>query len=410
MDFLPYVYLGYMFISLYMLSMFLIIYLKNKKDIFSYPKAKKKYTMSFLVPAYNEANTLADTLKHIFAIDYPIFEVIVINDCSKDNSKDILKKLSRKYKELKIINHTKNIGKAGSLNDALKIAKGELIAVVDADSYPDSDSIRKMAGFFNDEKVGGVSVPVVARNKNKFIEKLQGIEYKMIGLTRKLLDYVDSIYVTPGPLALYRKSALDDVGGFDENNMTEDIEITWHLTHNSWKRRMCLATSVSSTVPDKIKGWFKQRRRWNVGGLQCISKYKNSLFDLKKGMLGFFIIPFFIISTFLGLLGLSIFFYLITKRLISQYLFTKYSIIANTPLLTLNDFYITPSILNYLGVALFILGLIFLFIVFAVLKERIFKKENILHIPFYMIIYMAFYPFIMIAAIIHMIKGKRVWR
>ena len=124
----------------------------------------------------------------------------------------------------------------------------------------------------------------------------------------------------------------------------------------------------------------------------------------------FFIIPFFIISTFLGLLGLSIFSYLITKRLISQYLFTKYSIIANTPLLTLNDFYITPSILNYLGVALFILGLIFLFIVFAVLKERVFKKENILHIPFYMIIYMAFYPFIMIAAIIHMIKGKRVWR
>ena len=410
MDFLPYVYLGYMFISLYMLSIFLIIYLRNKNEIFSYPKAKKKYTVSFLVPAYNEASTLADTLKHIFAIDYPIFEVIVINDFSMDNSKDILKKLSRKYKKLKIINHIKNMGKARCLNDALKIAKGELIAVVDADSYPDSDSIKKMAGFFNDEKVGGVSVPVVARNKNKFIEKLQAIEYKMIGLTRKLLDYVDSIYVTPGPLALYRKSALDDVGGFDEKNMTEDIEITWHLTHNGWKRRMCLATSVSSTVPDKIKTWFKQRRRWNVGGLQCIAKYKNSLFDLKKGMLGFFIIPFFIISTFLGLLGLSIFSYLITKRLISQYLFTKYSIIANTPLLTLNDFYITPSILNYLGVALFILGLIFLFIVFAVLKERVFKKENILPIPFYMIIYMAFYPFIMIAAIIHMIKGKRVWR
>jgi len=272
------------------------------------------------------------------------------------------------------------------------------------------DSLKKIVGFFDNEKIGAVTCPVVARNTNIFMEKLQNVEYKMIALTRKLLDYVDSIYVTPGPLAVYRKKALVEIGGFDENNMTEDIEITWHLTYAGWLRRMCLSTNVSSTVPNKFKAWFRQRRRWNVGGLQCIAKYKKSLFNPKRGMLGFFIIPFFIVSTFLGLLGLSIFFYLLTKRTISNFLYTKYSIIASTPLLTLEDFYITPSILNYLGVALFVLGLIFLFIVFAVLKEKVFKKKNILNIPFYMIIYIAFYPFIMLAAMWHMAKGKRVWR
>ncbi|MDD5191855.1 MAG: glycosyltransferase [Candidatus Nanoarchaeia archaeon] len=411
MAILPYVYLGYMFISLYMLSMFLIIYLKNKKEIFDYPKAKKKYAVSFVVPAYNEEKTIEDTIKNIFNVDYDMLEVIVVNDGSTDNTKKIIEKLMKEYPKLKLINNIKNLGNAArSQNVGLKHAKGEIIAVVDADSYPSKDSVSKMLGFFNDEKVGAVTCPVIARNTNRFIEKLQAIEYKMISLTRKLLDYVDAIYVTPGPLALYRKKVLVEIGGFDENNMTQDIEATWHLTYNGWMRRMCLSASVSSTVPNKLKAWFRQRRRWNVGGLQCIQKYRKSLFDPKKGMLGFFIIPFFILSTFLGLLGLSIFSYLIIKRTISNFLYTKYSIVAGTPLLTLENFYITPSILNYLGVALFILGLIFLFIVFAVLKERVLRKENILNIPFYMMVYIAFYPFIMLSAMWHMAKGKRIWR
>jgi len=410
MPILPYIYLGYMFISLYMLSMFLIIYLKNKKDIFSYPQAKRKYTVSFVVPSFNEEKTIAETIEHILDIDYDILEIIVVNDCSTDNTQEILDKLKNKYSKLKIINNEKNLGKAGSLNKALKIARGELIAVVDADSYPAKDSIEKMTGFFNDKRGGGVTCPVIGRNTNKFMEKLQAIEYKMISLTRKLLDYVDAVYVTPGPLALYRKDVLNEVGGFDEENMTEDIEIAWNLAYHKWKRRMCLSTHVSSTVPNKFKLWFRQRRRWNVGGLQCIYKYRKSLFDPKAGMLGFFIIPFFVLSTFLGLLGLSIFFYLLARRIVSNYLLTRYSVIAGTPILTLEDVFITPSILNYLGIALFFLGLIFLFIVFAVLKEKVFRKENVLNIPFYMIIYMAFYPFIMLAAIWHMARGKRVWR
>jgi len=407
---LPYVYLTYMFISLYFLFMFLFIYLRNRKEIFSYPEANKKYTVSVIIPVFNEEKTIADTIKHVFDIDYDLLEVIVVNDCSTDNTFKILQNLGRNYPKLRILNHKKNAGKAASLNDALKIAKTELVVVVDADSYPAKNSLKQMVGFFNNEKVGAVTCPVFVRNTNKFIEKLQAIEYRMISLTRKLLDYVDAIYVTPGPLAVYRKKALDEINGFDKKNMTEDIEITWHLTYAGWQRKMCLSTSVSSTAPNKIKGWFKQRRRWNVGGLQCINKYRASLFNPKKGMLGFFIIPFFILSTFLGLLGLSIFFYLITRRAISNFLYTKYSIIAETPLLTLDDFYITPSILNYLGVALFVLGFIFLIIVFAVLKEKILKKENILNMPFYMIVYLAFYPFIMLAAIWHMIKGKRIWR
>ena len=190
--------------------------------------------------------------------------------------------------------------------------------------------------------------------------------------------------------------------------MTEDIEATWHLTHAGWDRRMCLSTEVTTTVPKKLKGWFVQRRRWNIGGLQCIYKYRKSLG--KKGMLGWFILPFFIFSTFLGLLGLGIFAYLLTRRIIANFLRIKFSIMVGTPILTLNEFHITPSILNYLGVILFIFGFIFTLVVLLILNEKIMKRENFLNIPFYMTIYLMAYPVIILNAIFHIIRGKRIWR
>ncbi len=408
-EILPYVYLTYMFISLYMLSFFLLIYIRNRKTFFKYPHPEKQYTISFLVPAFNESATLRDTIEHILNTGYKnILEIIIINDKSSDDTLKIAKELEIKYSIVKVLDNPENLGKAGSLNRGLAIAQGELVSVVDADSYPAQGSIDKMIGFFNDPKVGAVTCPVVVRNRKKFFEKLQAIEYKVIAFSRKLLDYVDSIYVTPGPLAIYRKKALYEINGFDTQNLTEDIEATWNLTAKGWERRMSLATEVSSTVPDKLKAWFVQRRRWNIGGLQCIYKHRKAL--TKKGMLGWFIIPFFILNTFLGLLGLSIFFYLLTTRIISNYLLTKYSINAQTPVIVLNDFYITPSILNYLGIILFVLGFAFTIITLIILKEKIIKKENILNIPFYMTVYLILYPFIMLNAIWHLIKGKRIWR
>lgn len=410
MEILSVIYLVYMFISVYMLVLFFMIYIKNRKVFFDYPETDKKYTVSFIVPAYNEEKSIAETINSIFEIGYLyLLEVIVVNDCSTDNTKEIIKKLLKKYPKLKLINNLKNLGNAAcSQNVGLKIAKGELVAVVDGDSFPEKESINKMAGYFDDFKVGAVTCPVLAKNKETFWEKLQAIEYQVISFGRKLLEYIDAIYVTPGPLALYRKKALDDIGGFDENNLTQDIEATWHLAAKKWDRKMCLSTSVSSIVPSKLKPWFIQRRRWNIGGLQCIYKYKNDIG--KKGMLGLFIIPFFVINLFLGLLGLSIFFYLSITRIISNFLLTRYSIIAGTPILTMESFYITLNVLNYLGIILFIFGLIYVLLILSILKEKNFKKENVLNIPFYLIVYLMIYPFILVDSLWSLAKGKRKWR
>ncbi len=409
METLPIIYLGYMFISIYFLSLFLSLYAKNRKELFGYPKTRKRYEVSVVIPAWDEENTIEDTVLEILKSDYPgLKEVIVVDDGSTDNTLKIARRLEKKYKKVKVYTKENEGSKAGALNFGLKKAKSEIFAVVDADSYPAEDSFSKMVGFFDDKTVGAATCVFVPRNRNKLLEKLQVIEYNVIAFTRKLLGYVDAIYVTPGPLALYRKSALEKIGGFSTKNLTEDIEATWHLAYEGYKRRMCLATYATTTVPNKFKPWYRQRRRWNIGGLQCISKYKGCF--LKKGMLGFFILPFFVLQLFLGLLGLSIFIYLITTRIISNYIFAKYSIHVGTPLITMNDFFITPSFLNYLGVILFIAGAVFTILLLVIMKERILRKQNIFNMLFYFIFYLSVYPFIMMSAIYHFIKGTGTWR
>jgi len=407
-DFLTTVYLAYIFVAIYFLSLFAIVFVQNRREIFSVPKTEKNYSISVLIPAYNEEDSIMGTIESVMKSDYGnLVEVIVIDDGSKDNTLRIANSLKEKYPKL-IILHKENSGKADSLNCALKIAKGELIAVVDADSYPDEHSLSSMTGFFDDEKMGAVTTRILVRHRDNFLRKMQAVEYKVIAFTRKLLDFLGGIYVTPGPLALYRKSALTKIQGFDVKNMTEDIEATWHLVHDGYKVRMSFISKVTTVAPDTLKKWFKQRIRWNIGGFQCILKYKHTIF--RKGMLGMFILPFFTVSLFLGVFGLGILFYRTFRNFIYSYLSTKYSLIAQTSLLTLNDINFNPSVLNFFGVVLFVFGMLFVLFALKIINKNIHERESFFSVIFYLMVYATLRPIVLIWSLGKFITGKYSWR
>ncbi|MDP2672200.1 MAG: glycosyltransferase [Nanoarchaeota archaeon] len=407
MDFITIVFLVYSFLAFYFLFLFILTYVQNKREFFSVPPITKEYSLSIVVPCFNGEEVIGNTINNLLKLDYrQLKKIIVVDDCSTDNSYAIAKEFQKKYPDRVLVVQTpKNSGNsAGAKNYGVKFVNTELIGFTDDDSLPEKDSVNYMIGFFDDKKVGAVTSTVLVQNRNSFILRLQSIEYKVIKFSRKLLEFLDSIYVTPGPLAIYRKSAFDDVKGFDEKNLTEDIEITWHLQYKGYKIKMAVPSRVYSIAPDKIKDWIKQRNRWNIGGLQTISKYKSAF--LKKGTLGKFILPFFVLSWVVGLFGIGLFGYRIARTIALKYLSASYSIQAQTAVFSLSDVNFTLSALIFFGLTVFFLSLFYTIFALSNIKEKQYKKENWFTVGFYMFFYLLLYPIILIISIYKFSKYK----
>ncbi|HIH52298.1 MAG TPA: glycosyltransferase family 2 protein, partial [Nanoarchaeota archaeon] len=302
----------------------------------------------------------------------------------------------------------KNTGNAaGAKNYGSKFVKTDLVLFTDADSFPEKRAIEKMIGFFDDEKTGAVTASILVKNRDNFLLRMQVLEYLTIKFSRKLLEYVDSIYVTPGPLALYRTKYFFELGKFDEKNLTEDIELTWRFLEAGYNVKMSLVSRVYSIAPRTMKDWIKQRIRWNVGGLQTIIKHKSKF--LRRGMLGFFVLPLFISSWILGIFGLSLFLYRLIDWALIKYLSTSYSIGAHTAVLSLKDITLNPDILFFFGIVLFLAGLVFTLISVFHDKEKEFKRPKISDIVLYMFFYLLVYPVILVISMYKAIKGNVKW-
>jgi len=388
----------------------IIVYIPRRKEMFSYPKGKPE-PVSIVMPCYNEADSIGKAIESLLNLNYPkdMIEIIVVDDCSKDNSAEIVKQYTKKYSNVKlIVNKINSGGAAEPTNIGIRAAKFNYIAVADADSYPEKDALLKMIGFLQKDKtIGGVTGAVLAKNAKTFPQKLQYLEYVVISFARKLLDYVDAVYVTPGPFALYRKEILFEVGLFDKKNLTQDIEIVWRMMSFGYKARMSLDAKIYTITPKTFKQWWKQRVRWNIGGTQTLIKYKKWAF--KENMLGMFIIPFFSASLFIGVVGILLFTYLIIRNFLLVYLSTNYSILANEAVIRLADLSLNTSILNFFGISLFLLGSFYTIFALMTMKELSLKNINLFNLIFFLTLYLMIYPLIMINSLYKLSIGKYSW-
>jgi len=409
MDTLTWIYLIYIFIGLYFFALVLLTYFPNRKNIFDVPKTNKIYSLSIIVPCYNEEDSIEKTVKAILASDYSgLKRVIVVDDCSTDNSFDIIRSLAKKYKKVLAVQTPKNTGKAaGAKNYGAKFADTELIGYVDSDSFIEKTAIKKMVGFFDDQKVGAVTSTILVHNRETFLGKMQAIEYKLIAFRRKLLEFIDSIYVTPGPLAIYRRKTFDSVNGFDEKNLTEDIEITWHIIKKGYVVRMSLQSYVYTVVPTKLKSWIKQRIRWNIGGFQTMLKYRKLFF--RRGLLGFFIGPFFLLQGILGVTGLAIFLYRITKMIIIRYFSFISATSIGAAITSATDINLLPNVLMFFGLLILFLSFFLTFLTITQVKEKRFKKHGLFNILFQMLIYLLAYSVLYVVSLYKFIRGGYKW-
>lgn len=231
--------------------------------------------VSVIIPAYNEERLIRNGLKAVLNMDYPDYEVIVINDGSQDKTLEHIKGFLSDPK-LRVINKIQNQGKAMALNDALHVAKGEFIVIFDADAEPDPKTLYHMIWHFQHARVGAVSGHPRVKNIPNIITRIQVVEFaSIIGLLRRSQRMWGRIVTVSGIAAAFRKSALFDVNGFQPDMYTEDIDITWRLQKRHWDIRYEPRAIVWMHVPEKLSVFFKQRLRWARGLLQVLRVHRD---------------------------------------------------------------------------------------------------------------------------------------
>ncbi|RMF55530.1 glycosyltransferase family 2 protein [Candidatus Woesearchaeota archaeon] len=284
------------FLSLYFAIFWMIVFFE--KDISEKKKRLKRHPLvTVVLPAYNEEKTIIHSVKSVLNLNYPKdkLEIIVVNDGSQDRTREKVEEFKKLHPEIILINQ-KNQGKGVAMNKALKIARGEFFVCLDADSIVHKDALRILLPEFENKNVA-IALPILKAKKPKnILQWMQKAEYLINFFYKKLMGCLDCIHVAPGPFSVYRTEILRKVGGFDESNLTEDLEMAIRLQKHNYKLVQNNLAEVYTPVPSTFKSFYRQRNRWFKGGILNALKYRNMIFNPKYGDFGLIQIPILILS------------------------------------------------------------------------------------------------------------------
>jgi len=244
------------------------------------PELKEYPPVSILIPCYNEAANIRETIDILLHQKYPNYEIIAINDGSKDNTLDILQELANKHEKLRVVNLHTNQGKAMGLHAGALIANSEILVCIDGDALLAPEACAWMVKHFLDNpKVGAVTGNPRIRNRSTLLGRIQVGEFSaIVGMIKRAQRSYGQIFTVSGVIAGFRKSALHQVGYWSNDMVTEDIDISWKLQLAGWSIYFEPNALCWVLMPETLEGLWKQRSRWAQGGTEVLLRYFNKLF------------------------------------------------------------------------------------------------------------------------------------
>ncbi len=237
--------------------------------------------VSFVIPAFNEERNIARTLAGVLKVDYPDYEVVVVDDCSTDNTLGEIEPFLADPR-VRLVRKAVNEGKAMALNDAIPVTRGELLMVQDADAVPAPNILRVLVPHFRFPRCAAVTGNPRVVNRDSFLAKLQSIEFaSIISMLRRAQRVWGRIMTMSGVVGIFRRSALYDVGLYSPEMATEDIDLTWRLQLRHWDVRYESRAVMWMRVPQSFNGLVRQRRRWALGLSQVMCRHWRQLMHWK---------------------------------------------------------------------------------------------------------------------------------
>ncbi|GHB08788.1 poly-beta-1,6-N-acetyl-D-glucosamine synthase [Modicisalibacter luteus] len=230
--------------------------------------------VTVLVPCHNEGQNIDETIGHLFRQNYLNLEVIAINDGSRDDTGERLDALARQYPALKVL-HQVNQGKASAMNHGLAHASGEVIVGIDGDAVLDYDAVSWMVEhFLRSPRVGSVTGNPRVRTRSTAIGKIQTGEFSsIIGLIKRAQRIYGMVFTISGVICAFRRSALEQIGGWSTDMITEDIDVSWKLQLSGWQVRYEPHAMCWVLMPETLRGLFRQRLRWAQGGAEAFLRH-----------------------------------------------------------------------------------------------------------------------------------------
>jgi len=301
--------------------------------------------ISLLVPAYNESATIVDSVKNLLSLDFPEYELIVINDGSKDETLQLLidafqllpfrqpykksletkevKTIYRSAKDVRLIVLDKeNGGKADALNAGINVSAYPVVVSIDADSILEKSSLIKIIySFVSDPTciaVGGIvrigsgceivegQLTEVGLSRNPIVA-LQTTEYLRAFLTGRIgFDVMGMLLIISGAFGAFSKAAVIEAGGYTRNCVGEDMELVvklHELMHRKKKKysvRFLPDPICWTQPPERLSDLKKQRKRWHIGLIDSLLRHKEMLFNPKYGRIGMVCLPYYWIFELIG--------------------------------------------------------------------------------------------------------------
>jgi len=241
-----------------------------------------------IVPAYNESRVIERSVRSLLAGQYRELEILVVDDGSRDGTSEVVTRAFAEEPRVRVLRKT-NGGKASAANVGIREARGEIVVAVDADTIVAPEAIRRMVAHFADPRVTAVCGNVEVGNVRSVLTAFQAIEYVTSqNFDRRAFAALNCIAVVPGALGAWRREAVLRVGGYGDDTLVEDADLTLSVLRAGGVITYEAGAVARTEAPESLGALWKQRLRWTLGTYQCLAKHRAAL---GTGTLGWIAMP-----------------------------------------------------------------------------------------------------------------------
>lgn len=271
----------------------LYLYFKHKNEI-PQPIGDQTFRpfVTIQLAVFNEYNVVTRLLESIVLLDYPKekYEVQILDD-STDNTKELIAALTTKYNQMgftiKHLHRTNRAGyKAGALAEGLKTAKGEFVALFDADFVPNADFLQKAVPFFADPKIAFIQGCWTHINRDQsLLTQVQAILLDGHFIFEHTVRHRSKAFFNfSGTAGMWRVKAIEDAGGWQHDTITEDADLSYRAQLIGWKGVYLKDLLVPAELPTDVNAFKSQQHRWAKGNAQVIRKLMYKILTSKESI------------------------------------------------------------------------------------------------------------------------------